>query len=124
MTTYKTLSDLLTSMMDEFEDDYVGLWSVIKQVQRTFPNDQPAAVRSKTLSLLLFLLEMGYIEAGFPNQDRHGFDPWRMKPLEVITRIESEWKQPEPYPTVGEIVWFTAPSSRLGEVELAASDEI
>ena len=103
-------TSLLSSLMAEFEDDHVGLWVIIKQVQRAFPGDRPEDIRGKTLSLIWFLLQMGYIEAGFPTRDGGGFEPWRMKPFGVVTRIASEWKQPKPYPTIGEIVWFTTPA--------------
>ena len=113
--------DYLSSLMVEFEDDHVGLWAVIKQVQRLFPTDRPEDIRRKTLSLIWFLLQMGYIEAGFPTENGRGFEPWQMKPYGVVTRIASEWKQPEPYPTIGEIVWFTTPSSGARKAAFAAS---
>jgi hypothetical protein len=112
---------LLSNLMEEFEDGYVGLWAVIKQVQRAFPADQPGDIRRKTLSLIWFLLKTGYIEAGFPTRDGRGFEAWQMKPFGVVNRIASEWKQPNPYPTIGEIVWFTTPSLRPPEVSLAAA---
>ncbi len=96
--------------MEEFEDDHVGLWSVIKQVRREFPSDDPEAIRSKTLSVIQLLLEMGYIDAGFPTQDGHGFEPWRMAPEMVIKNIESEWEASRPDPDIGEVVWFTSPT--------------
>lgn len=118
MTKSGPLDSLLSSLMDEFEDDHVGLWSVIKQVQRVFPEDRPEDVRRKTLSLVWFLLQMGLIQAGFPGEGGRGFEPWRMKPFGVVSRIASEWKQPTPYPGIGEIVWFTAP--RVGPRDVSA----
>lgn len=102
---------LLSSLMVEFESDHVGLWSVIKQVQRAFPASPPEDIRTKTLALIWFLVQLGYIEAGVPTNDGRGFEPWNVKPFGVVTRIACQWKQPEPYPNVGEIVWFTAPVS-------------
>jgi len=110
MTKLEPLERLLTSLMEEFDDDHVGLWSVVKQVRREFPTDDPDAIRSKTLSVIQFLLRMGYIDAGFPTKDGRGFDPWRMKPDHIIKNIETEWIDSQPDPTIGEVVWFTSPT--------------
>ncbi len=108
-----TLMDpLLSALISEFEDDHVGLWTVAKQVRRAFPDDQPEAIRTKTLSLIWFFLEMGSIEAGFPTEDGRGFDPWPIKPYGVVSRIASRWKDPKTEPGIGEIVWFTASKAR------------
>jgi len=116
MNHQMSLNSLLSSLMAEFEDDHVGLWSIIREVRRAFPTERPENIRSKTLSLVRFLMEMGSIEAGFPKRDGRGFEPWRMKPVEVVDRIASEWKQPAPDPTIGEIVWFTTPSANSTEI--------
>jgi hypothetical protein len=105
----RPIDPLLIALTAEFEDDHVGLWTVVKQVRRAFPDDQPEAIRTKTLALIWFLLQMGYIEAGFTTEDGRGFQPWHIKPFGVVTRIASEWKNPKPYPSIGEIVWFTTP---------------
>jgi hypothetical protein len=110
----RLIDPLLSALMSEFEDDHVGLWTVVKQLQRAFPGDQPEAIRTKTLALIWFLLQMGYIEAGFPTEDGRGFEPWHIKPFGVVTRIASEWKNPKPYPRIGEIVWFTTPEVSPG----------
>jgi hypothetical protein len=109
MNPMKPADSLLSDLMAEFEDDHVGLWSVVKQVRRAFPDDRPEDIRTKTLSLLWFLLQMGSIEAGFPTRDGRGFESWGIKPYGVVTRIASRWKEPEQYPKIGDIVWFTTP---------------
>jgi hypothetical protein len=109
MTKKSRLDAFWDSLTAELEDDHVGLWSVVKQVQRAFPDSDPEAVRNKALALILFLLETGSAEAGFPTEDGRGFRAWRAQPLDVVRRIASEWSPSNPPPTVGEIVWFTAP---------------
>jgi hypothetical protein len=98
---------LVSSLMAELEDDYVGLWLLVKQVRRAFPEDDPHEIRSKTLSLIWFLLQTGSVEAGFPSTDRPGFVPWTMKPYGIVSRIAAEWKNLGRDPTIGEVVWFT-----------------
>ena len=115
MSTTHSPGTVLSALMEEFEDDHVGLWTIIKQMQRAFPADEPEEIRRKTLASIWFLLQMGYIEAGFPTEDGRGFEALRMKPFGVVTRIASEWKRPKPYPTIGEVVWFTTPSPPFHE---------
>jgi hypothetical protein len=107
MKSIKPADSLLSSLTAEFEDDHVGLWSVVRQVRRAFPDDRPEDIRTKTLALIWFLLQMGSIEAGFPTRDGRGFEPWGIKPFGVVTRIASKWKNPEQGPKIGDIVWFT-----------------
>jgi hypothetical protein len=120
----RLIDPLLGALMAEFEDDHVGLWTVVKQVQRAFPDDQPEAIRTKTLALIWFLLQMGSIEAGSPTKDGRGFQPWHIKPFGVVTRIASEWKDAKPYPRIGEIVWFTTPEVSPRESAISRRHDI
>jgi hypothetical protein len=105
------LDSLLSSLAAEFEDDYVGLWTIVKQVRRTFPSARPMDIRRITLWLILLLLEAKLIQAGFPTKDGREFETLNLKPYGVVSRIASEWKEPERYPAIGEVMWFTARSS-------------
>ena len=116
MTSTKLMGSLVTTLISEFEDDHVGLWTIVKQVRRAFPDDPPEEIRTKTLSLVLFLLQMGDIAAGFPTMDGRGFESWQIKPRRVVSRIASRWKNSTIDPGIGEIVWFTTSEPKIGDL--------
>jgi hypothetical protein len=102
---------LLDDILDECEDDHVGLWSVVKEVRNVMGRAHSARRKAVTLELLRFLLTRHLIEAGFPTPDGKGFDPWTLSPDETIDKIAKEWGKLGRDPSGGEIVWFTAPNS-------------
>jgi hypothetical protein len=106
------LVSLILSLKAEFEDDHVGLWTIVKQVRRAYPHGCPEEIRKTTLALIKLLLQVGSVEAGFPTEDGRGFVSWDIEPYGVVTRIGAEWKKLGKEPTIGEIAWFTTPSSR------------
>lgn len=100
-------TDLLERILTECEDDYVGLWSILRQV-REAGYSNPELV---TLALLRYLLATGIVEAGIPNAQA-GFHAWTLKPDDAIARIASEWSQLGRDPDIGDIVWFTIPITK------------
>ncbi|HEY5314622.1 MAG TPA: hypothetical protein VIK18_18965 [Pirellulales bacterium] len=97
-------TDLLERILAECEDDYVGLWSILRQVREArYP--QPKAV---TLALLRYLLSTGIIEAGEPDASG-GFQVWKTSADETMSRIGSEWSALGHDPDLGDIAWFTTP---------------
>lgn len=99
----------LDELLDEFADDHVGLWVVVRRVREFLGTDQSEKIKPFTLSLLGFLLKEGLIVAGFPTPDGRGFDPWRFPPDEIIRRVADEWDNLGRDPKAGEVVWFTTP---------------
>jgi len=96
---------LKQSILTECEEDYVGLWSVIRDAEEFFPNEDEAAVREHVLKLLRELLLAKEIKAGFP-REQGKFQCLRIAPEKVLDRIESEWPLGR-RPTIGEGLWFT-----------------
>jgi hypothetical protein len=90
-------------------EDHVGLWEVIRMVERCAPDWDTAQVRDYTLGLLDDLLSAGQIEAGFPAENGRDFEAWKWPVGTIMTRIRATWK-PEKRPSIGEVAWFTAPS--------------
>jgi hypothetical protein len=102
MATLHKESDLLERIIVECEDDYVGLWSVYRQLKEA----QLPYPRHSTLALVYFLLSTGVVEAGFP--DAHGgFHSWTLAPEEAYLEIANAWSKLGREPDVGDIVWFT-----------------
>lgn len=99
------LESLKSSILKECEEDHVGLWSVIREVEEFFPKKNPSFVRQQTLGLLRDLLAAHEITAGFPTEAGK-FRSLRLTPERVIARIEDEWPT-DRRPTIGEGLWFT-----------------
>ena len=101
-----TLESLKQSILTECEEDHVGLWSVIRDVEEFFPKEDEVVIRDRVLTLLHELLLANEIQAGFPTPDGRGFRPLRIAPDKVLARIEAEWSVGR-RPTIGEGLWFT-----------------
>src|SRR5207248_691481 len=99
------LESLKQDLLTECEEDHVGLWSVIRDVEEHFPGKDEASIRAQVLRLLRELLVANEIRAGFPTEQGK-FRSLRTTPERVLERIEAEWS-PGHRPTVGEGLWFT-----------------
>lgn len=93
------------SILTECEEDYVGLWSIIRDVEEFFPKKDEVAIREKVLSLLHDLLVANEIQAGYPTPDGR-FRLLGEAPDTVLARIEAGWLIGH-RPTIGEGIWFT-----------------
>jgi hypothetical protein len=97
-------------ILTECEEDHVGLWSVIREVEESDPKLDQAAVRDQVLTLLHELLLAHEICAGYPTSDGR-FRSLRLTPGKVIAQIEAEWPVNH-RPTIGEALWFTRAKKR------------
>jgi hypothetical protein len=100
-----TLESVKQSILAECEEDHVGLWSIIRDVEESLPDLGQAAVRDQVLTLLNELLLAHEIRAGYPTPDGR-FLPLREAPENVMARIDAEWPA-DRRPTIGEGLWFT-----------------
>ena len=99
------LKSLKQAILAECDEDYVGLWSVIRDVEEFLPKKDENAIREQVLNLLRELLAAGEIKAGFPTKEG-GFRSLRSTPDRIMARIEKEWLVGH-RPTIGEGLWFT-----------------
>ncbi len=95
---------VLQTLVEECHDDYVGLWSVTREVRATLPDE--SAVVETTLALIKRLLLEADVVAG--QFDLNEFKPWRMPVDAIVARIQREWADLGHEPTGGDVVWFTA----------------
>ncbi len=100
------LESVKRDILVECEEDHVGLWSVIREVEDAFPDSDTADIRNRVLQLVHELLAAHMIQAGFPSPGGRGFRPLRMAPDQIVHRIEEEWPV-DRRPKIGEGVWFT-----------------
>src|SRR5438552_594332 len=103
--TMPAFESLKRTILTECEEDHVGLWSVIRDVEEFYPNKDEAAIRDHVLRLLRELLLAKEIKAGSPTAQGK-FHSLRLAPEKVLDRIESEWPLGR-RPTIGEGLWFT-----------------
>jgi len=101
-----TLESLKQSILTECDEDHVGLWAVIREVEDFLPNPDQGAVRDQVLKLLQELLVAHEIQAGFPTSEG-GFRSLKATPEEIMTQIEAAWPVGQ-RPTIGEGLWFTS----------------
>jgi hypothetical protein len=101
-----TLDLVKQSILTECEEDHVGLWSVIRDVEEFFPKADETTIRDQVLTLLDELLLAHEITAGFPTTDGQGFSPLRIAPDKILARIKADWPAGR-RPTIGEGLWFT-----------------
>jgi hypothetical protein len=103
--------EMLSKVRDDFlvecADDYVGLWSAVRQVRAVFGGGPPEKVQEATLRILRELLREGLIVAGVPTK-AGDLVPWQSPPNETVERIRHEWSALGRDPNIGDIVWFTA----------------
>jgi hypothetical protein len=102
-----TLDKIKENVLAESKDDFVGLWSIARQVEDAHIAPDAATVRRVTLALVQDLLNKHLIEAGHPTSDGRSFKLWEF-PVEVVMRkIEERWTPTGARPRIGEVVWFT-----------------
>lgn len=97
------------SVLIECSDDYVGLWSILRDIYEDNPQIEPLEARQKTLELIEKLMHEDLIQPGMFAENSHNIDKfelWNLSPKETILLIETEWLALEREPTIGEIVWF------------------
>jgi hypothetical protein len=101
-----TFESLKQSILTECEEDHVGIWSVIRDVEEFLPKRNEAAVRDQVLKVLQELLVAHDIKAGFPTSEGR-FRSLKLTPEKILERIEADWPVGR-RPTIGEGLWFTA----------------
>ena len=104
------VSGLRGAWLEIREDDYVGLWSVIRDVEEFLPKQDTTAVRDQVLRLLHELLVAHEIKSGFPTAEGR-FRSLKATPEKIIARIEADWPIGH-RPTIGEGLWFTRAKKR------------
>jgi hypothetical protein len=100
-----TIESLKQNILAECEDDHVGLWSVVRDVEEALPRRGKTVVRDYLLKLLRELLVAQEIKAGFPTATGR-FRALRASPDEILAKIEADWPVGH-RPTIGEGLWFT-----------------
>ncbi len=108
-------------LLMEAAEDYVGLWSVIVEIEDYNPKLDTVSIKNQCLKLIRELLNDNLIEVGTFNS-KSQFEIWQMSNTEIISRIEKEWNQLNREPNIGDIAWFI--STKKGELESKSLENI
>lgn len=102
MTAIESLKQII---LNECEEDHVGLWSVVRDAAEALPKRSEKAIRDIVLKLLHELLVAQDIKAGFPTDDGD-FLPVDGPPEVIVAKIRADWPVGHS-PNIGEGLWLT-----------------
>jgi hypothetical protein len=103
-----TADDVLDSLVEECQEDHVGLWRIVNAVRFDLGAQNPVETRTMTLRLVRSLLNERGMQVGHPAPDGRHFIIWDLPPDQVVSRIEKEWSALGREPNIGEVAWFTS----------------
>lgn len=102
------LKGMADAIAEECHEDYVGIWEVVKEVKRAFPDAAAREVQKATIELVRSLLTSGRAVAGDLSNEGT-FCDWRLSVDHCVERIREEWDRLGHEPNIAEVVWLTAP---------------
>jgi hypothetical protein len=105
------LQDIEQSVLQECEDDYVGLWSIFWRITAGFPEADESLTRALAVAIVFDLLSSNLVVAGFPTPDGRGFEAWTLSPAETARLVKREVTFLDRSPTIGEVLWLTTKDS-------------
>jgi len=103
-----TPEDVLESLVEECQEDHVGLWRIANAVRFDLGAVSPTETRALTLRLVRRLLNERGMQEGFPAPDGRHFVAWDLPADQAVSRIEKEWSRLAREPNIGEVAWFTS----------------
>lgn len=106
MPDRKELEQIKAAIIAEAEEDFIGLWEIVREVRETTELNDEEAVRSATLAVVEDLVRGGQIRAGVLSGDGRELYEWAESAELVIERINREWLELGRDPNIGEIAWF------------------
>ncbi len=112
------IEDLKKELILSSEEDYLDLSAFSREVADALKLRGKDGTREATLRLVAELLEEGHIRAGIPTVEG-GFEAWDEHLVEIVARIDGEWRRLGRPPELGEVVWFEA--TETGESYAASS---
>lgn len=113
------LEDVWNGARRELEDDYVGLWELVRRLRRRLPDLDDQGVRNHVLVMIDRGLRRGEAEAGNGAIPGGLENVWSEPIDEIVERIRREWSLLARDPIPGEIVWLDQP-----RLDLAAQSEV
>jgi hypothetical protein len=103
-----TPEDVLESLVQECQEDHVGLWRIANAVRCDLGSRNASETQAMTLRLVRSLLHERGMQVGHPAPDGRHFVAWNLPPEQAVSRIENEWSTLGREPDIGEVAWFTS----------------
>jgi hypothetical protein len=100
--------DVLAALVEACDEDWVGLYEVVRIVRGEVGTASAEQVRLVTVPLLRALLEEHEVVAGFPHYTGVRFLPWEVPSKEALDRIDFEWSALGRDPVISEVAWFSS----------------
>jgi hypothetical protein len=100
--------EVLESLVEECQDDHVGLWRIVNAVRFDLGATNPRETQVLTLRLVRRLLGERGMLVGHPAPDGRHFLAWNLPLDQALRRIEQEWSALGREPDIGEVAWFTS----------------
>jgi hypothetical protein len=101
------LENVKEQVLAECEDDFVGLWAIIRALEDTVGSMSPPLLRALTIEFLTPLLHGKEIEAGKVAPDGRHFVPIKESTEFVIKQLSHDWPPGGERPSLGDSLWFT-----------------
>ena len=103
------MDQLVEDLLAESMVDYLGLWEIVRGVQRYAPEASRHDQRAMASSVVEALISEHGLLAGDLRND--GFHRWSETGKNAMARIEREWSLLDREPTLGDVAWFSRPDA-------------
>lgn len=111
MTNRRKVESIADAFVTECQDDFVGLWAILWEIKRTFPDYDATKARSTTIDVVRLMLDSDRVVIGDFDQEKH-FVPWPLRRGDAVQRLEAAWDTLEREPDIGDIGWFAPADHR------------
>lgn len=102
---------LENELLQRCREDYLGLWVIVRNVRRLYPEITAQQLREVTFRIISRLLSEEDVRIG--QFSGSVFECWPADTEAATSRINVEWDQLGRDPNLGDIAWF-APKEECG----------
>jgi hypothetical protein len=101
----ESVADLERLLLEEMQDDYVGLWEIARLVRTELGFENETGIFETTLRVVEDMVLEGLICPGVATAGGR-FESWPVDPEQALHTINTAWEELGRTPRVGEIAWF------------------
>ncbi len=104
----------------EGTEDYVGLWQIIRELEREHPTIEIHEIQVMALDLIQEILETGFMKIGmfeYNDDKKLGYQLWELDIDRIIKQLKTEWDELERTPNIGDIAWLITTEDGEKEAE-------
>lgn len=101
---------IAAAFIAECKNDFVGLWALVWEVRRAFPEYDVKQRRETTIRVARLMLVSGNIMIGDFGGDKR-FVAWPIQGVSAADLLEEAWETLEREPDIGDLCWFAPADS-------------